>query len=138
MRHRIEHCSECPPPLPDRLTQVQAVVVTQPAFVYHSGERYLAVVSADRLPWLYRVRSFLKSGLVVAASSDSPIVPPNPLVGVYAAVTRKAQSGQDVLREEHVSAMQALQMYTLTRPTLRLKRALKAPSRRESWPILLC
>ncbi len=112
-RHRIEHCSECPPPLLKRLKKLQAVVVTQPPFLYYSGERYLAMVPADRQPWLYRIKSFLNSGLIVAGSSDSPIVPNNPLVGIYAAVTRQAESGQHLLPEECISASQALAMYTI-------------------------
>ena len=111
-RHRIEHCSVCPPPLLKRLSKLPVVVVTQPPFVYYSGERYLATVPADQLPWLYRIKSLLDSGLTVAGSSDSPIVPDNPLVGIYAAVTRQAKSGQQLLAEERVSVEQALAMYT--------------------------
>jgi hypothetical protein len=51
--------------------------------------------------------------LIVAGSSDSPVVPDNPLVGIYAAVTRKAESGQELLPEEGVSTRQALAMYTI-------------------------
>ncbi len=112
-RHRIEHCSECPPSLLKRLSKLQAVVVTQPPFLYYSGERYLAMVPPDRLRWLYRIKSFLNSGLIVAGSSDSPVVPDNPLVGIYAAVTRQAESGQQLLPEECISANQALAMYTI-------------------------
>jgi predicted amidohydrolase YtcJ len=54
----------------------------------------------------------VKAGLSVAGSSDSPVVPENSLVGMYAAVTRKAQSGQSFLPEERISAEQALAMYT--------------------------
>ena len=97
----------------ERLKKLGVVIVTQPPFLYYSGERYLATVPADRLPWLYRIKSFLDSGLVVAGSSDSPIAPDNPLVGVYAAVTRKAETGQPVLPEERISATQALAMYTI-------------------------
>ncbi len=112
-RHRIEHCSECPPRLLKRLKKLQAVVVTQPPFLYYSGERYLATVPAERQMWLYRIKSFLQSGLIVAGSSDSPIVPDNPLVGIYGAVARRTQSGQPLLPEERISASQALAMYTI-------------------------
>ncbi len=112
-RHRIEHCSECSPHLLRRLKKLQAVVVTQPPFLYYSGERYLATVPADRLQYLYRIKSLLNSGLVVAGSSDSPVVPDNPLVGIYAAIVRQAQSGQQLLPEECISASQALAMYTI-------------------------
>jgi predicted amidohydrolase YtcJ len=112
-RHRLEHCSVCPPPLLGRLKAIKAVVVTQPVFIYYSGERYLSDVPDNQLPWLYRTRSFLKSGLKPAASSDCPVAPCNPLVGVYAAVTRRAESGQALSPEEAISPEEALRMYTL-------------------------
>jgi predicted amidohydrolase YtcJ len=112
-RHRLEHCSECPPELLERLSRLKAMVVTQPPFIYYGGERYLATVPPQRQGWLYRTKSFLDSGLVVAGSSDSPVVPDNPLVGIYAAVTRRAKSGQQLLPEEAVTAEQALAMYTI-------------------------
>jgi predicted amidohydrolase YtcJ len=111
--HRLEHCSECPPPLLERLIRLKAMVVTQPPFVYYSGERYLATIPPARLKWLYRLKSFLDGGLVVAGSSDSPVAPDNPLVGIYGAVTRRAQSGEELSPEEAVSAGQALAMYTI-------------------------
>ena len=112
-RHRIEHCAECPPHLLKRLSNLQAVIVTQPPFLYYSGERYLARVPESQLPWLYRIKSPLSSGLVVAGSSDSPVVLDNPLVGICAAVTRQAESGQYLLPEERVSTREALSMYTI-------------------------
>ena len=112
-RHRLEHCSECPPPLLERLSRLKAMVVTQPPFLYYSGERYLATIPPARLKWLYRLKSFLDRGLIVAGSSDSPVVPDNPLVGIYGAVTRRAQSGEELSPEEAVSAEQALAMYTI-------------------------
>ena len=45
--------------------------------------------------------------------SDSPIVPDNPLAGIYAAITRQTESGQPLLPQERVSAEQALAMYTI-------------------------
>jgi predicted amidohydrolase YtcJ len=112
-RHRLEHCSVCPPPLLRRLKAIKAVVVTQPVFIYYSGERYLSDVPGTQLPWLYRTRSFLKSGLKPAASSDCPVAPCNPLVGLYAAVTRRAESGQVLSPKEAISVEEALRMYTL-------------------------
>jgi predicted amidohydrolase YtcJ len=112
-RHRVEHCSVCTPGLLKRLQDVGALVVTQPAFIYHSGERYLNEVPGPQLPWLYRVRSFVEGRLRPAASSDCPVVPCNPLVGIYAAVTRRAESGQVLSPNEAVAAGDALRMYTL-------------------------
>jgi len=112
-RHRIEHCSECPPHLLERLKKLQPVIVTHPLFIYYSGERYLAMIHQERLRWLYRFKSLINSGSTVAAGSDSPIVPDNPLVGIYGAVTRQAESGQQLLPEECISASQALAMHTI-------------------------
>jgi len=112
LRHRIEHCAECPPRLLERLARLGAVIATQPPFLYYSGDRYRAMVPAEQLKWLYPLKSFLDRGLVVAASSDSPIVPSDPLMGIYGAVTRKSESGADLLPHEAISVEQALAAYT--------------------------
>jgi len=111
-RPRIEHCSECPMEQVERLGKLQVIVVTQPPFLYYNGERYLATLTDRQLSGHYRVRSFLDRGMVVAGSSDSPVVSNNPLVGICSAVTRKAATGQTMLPDERVSARQALAMYT--------------------------
>jgi predicted amidohydrolase YtcJ len=111
-RHRIEHCSECPPYLLERLRKLETVIVTHPATLYYNGERYLATVPVEQLPWLYRIKAPLDSGLVVAAASDAPVNPVNPLAGIYGAVTRQAKSGQVLLPEETISPEEAIAMYT--------------------------
>lgn len=111
-RHRIEHASLCPPPLQRRLKRLGAIVVTQPAFLYYSGPRYLEMVSPRDIPWLYPIASFVRSGLKPAASSDAPVAPPNPLVGIYAAVTRRAETGQYLSPHQGIPPLQALRMYT--------------------------
>jgi predicted amidohydrolase YtcJ len=112
-RHRIEHCAECPPHLLERLKKLGVVIVTQPPFIYYSGERYLATVPESQLPWLYRIKAPLEKGVLVAGSSDAPVVPNNPLTGIYAAVTRQAASGQVLLPEERITVQQALALYTV-------------------------
>jgi len=112
-RHRVEHCSVCPPRLMQRLRHINAIVVTQPSFLYYSGERYLATVPPHELDWLYPVGSLLRNGVRVAASSDAPVAPVNPLVGIYAAVTRTAQTGHTLLPQEGTTKRRALEMYTI-------------------------
>lgn len=111
-RHRLEHCSVCPPELAQRLAAAGVTVVTQPAFVYYNGERYLKTVPETDLIHLYPVGRLLRSGVAVAGSSDFPVVPPNPLIGMYAAVTRRAENGERVLPEEGVSPGEALSLFT--------------------------
>lgn len=112
-RHRIEHCSECPPHLLERLKKTQAMTVTQPAFIYFNGERYASEVEAQKLPWLYRIGAFHHNGIKVAASSDAPVIPLNPLFGIYAAVTRKAESRHILSQEESITPEESLWMYTM-------------------------
>ncbi|MBN1366779.1 MAG: amidohydrolase [Dehalococcoidales bacterium] len=113
MRNRIEHCSECPPELMARLRKLGIIIVSQPLFLYYSGDRYLETLAPETQPWLYRFKTFIDSGLITAASSDSPVVPDNPLIGMYAAVTRKTKAGRKVNSKECINAQQALQMYTI-------------------------
>ena len=109
---RIEHSSVCPPGLLKRLKALEVVIVTQPAFLFHSGERYLATVPESQKPWLYRIGSFFEARLFPAGSSDAPVVPPDPLSGMYAAVTRRAENSELVLPGESITPEQALTMYT--------------------------
>jgi predicted amidohydrolase YtcJ len=89
------------------------MVVTQPPFIFHNGDRYLETVSDEQLPSLYPIGTLLKAGIPVAGSSDCPIVPPNPLIGIYAAVARKSETGKIVGEKEKISPVDALRMYTI-------------------------
>jgi predicted amidohydrolase YtcJ len=111
-RHRIEHCSVCSPRLLQRLARLGAIIVTQPSFVYDNGDRYLQTVPGNRLDCLYALRSMLDHGLLVGAGSDFPISDPNPMLSIYAAVTRRARSGAG-LPQPGITAMEALRMHTL-------------------------
>jgi predicted amidohydrolase YtcJ len=112
-RHRIEHCSVCPPALAKRIGSLGIMVVTQPSFIYYSGDRYLETVPAEQLKSLYPIRSLMQCNIHVVGSSDFPIVQPNPLVGIATAVTRKSEKGKPVLPEERISTAEALRMYTV-------------------------
>jgi predicted amidohydrolase YtcJ len=111
-RHRIEHCSVCSDSLLDRLENIRALVVTQPSFIYHSGERYLETVPEEQQPLLHRISSFLKSGLKPCAGSDNPVAPLNPLLSIHAAVNRRTQDGNVFFPRERVLPSVALEMHT--------------------------
>ena len=110
-RHRIEHCSVCPSSLARKLASLGIMVVTQPSFIYYSGDRYLRTVPAKDLKHLYPIKTLLKSGVKVAASSDCPIASANPLVGIYAATYRMTETGERVLSKEKITPEEALRMY---------------------------
>jgi predicted amidohydrolase YtcJ len=110
-RHRIEHCSVCPPSSAKRLAALGIMVVTQPSFIYYSGDRYLQTVPPEELKHLYPIKTLLNSGVKVAASSDCPISPANPLMGIYAATSRMTETSARVLPEEKITPDEALRMY---------------------------
>ncbi len=111
-RHRIEHCSVCRPTMAKRLSRLGVTVVTQPTFIYYNGDRYLKTVPAEQIEHLYPVATFLKAGLKVAAGSDCPVVPSNPLSGIYAAVSRMTETGQCIAPEQGIAIERALYSYT--------------------------
>ena len=110
---RIEHCSECPPDVLRQVRLAGVEVSTQPAFVHHRGDKYLAEVAPEIQPWLYAMRSLLDAGVPTAAGSDAPVVDPDPMVGVAAAVTRTSRDGRLVAPGQAVTPMEALRAYTL-------------------------
>jgi predicted amidohydrolase YtcJ len=111
-RHRIEHCSVCTPSLAKRLASLGIMVVTQPSFIYYNGDRYLKTVPNHQLNHLYPLTTLMKNGVKVVGSSDGPIVPANPLIGIYSTVSRRTEQGEFVLPEEGASPLEALRMYT--------------------------
>lgn len=111
-RHRVEHCALCTPALARRLASLGVIVVTQPAFLYYNGEQYLRSVPIDQQEFLYPIRTLMESGVCVAASSDGPVIPVNPLIGVYAACARMTEAGGTVSARERIRPADALTLFT--------------------------
>ncbi len=111
-RHRIEHCALCPPPFIDKLAETGSAVVTQPGFLHFYGEKYVTEVDPDLHSWLYRSKSLLERGVPVAGSSDCPISPLAPLIGIQAAITRRSRSGIPMNLQERLSLLEALSLFT--------------------------
>ena len=113
LRDRIEHASELPGELLPALRQSRIQVVTQPSFLYYSGDRYLAEVAPDRRPWLYRGASLFAAGIAPpAAGSDAPVAPANPLRSIYAAIARRSRRGARLSPEEGIAPRLAVEMHT--------------------------
>ncbi len=110
-RHRIEHCSVCTPSLSKRLASLGIMVVTHPSFIYFNGDRYLKSVPDEQLKHLYPIATLMKNGVKVAAGSDCPVVPVNPLIGICSAICRMTEAGKAVLPPEGITPFEALRMY---------------------------
>ncbi|GAI94266.1 unnamed protein product, partial [marine sediment metagenome] len=79
---------------------------------HYNGDRYLETVPKSQLKSLYPLATLLENGVHIAGSSDCPIAQPNPLIGIYSAVSRKSETGQPVLAQEGITPLDALHMYT--------------------------
>jgi predicted amidohydrolase YtcJ len=95
-RHRIEHASVCPPELAERAARLGVLVVSNPAFLVESGERYLRTVPAGDLPHLYAAGALAAAGVVVAAGSDTPVAAPAPVAAMTAAIDRSSAEGRSL------------------------------------------
>lgn len=108
---RLEHASVVDPHTLARLARLGATVVTQHHFLAESGDRYLAEVRPDDLPWLYRGRGFLDAGVPLAAGSDAPVGRPDPWTAMDAAVRRRAPSGRVLAHDEALTPDEALALH---------------------------
>ena len=111
-RLRIEHCTICDHELIARLQKLSVIPVLQPEDITVLGDAYPAGLGPVRAAENSPVGWFREAGLEIAFSSDRPVTPGNPLVGIRAAVERKTASGM-VLGPNHcVSAEAAIRYYT--------------------------
>ena len=86
-------------------------ITQQPNFTYTLEGRYVANLDGWRLEHNNPLRSPMDHGIHVAISSD--ILPIGPLVGIYAAVTRKGMSGRVFGADEAISIEEAIAGYTI-------------------------
>jgi predicted amidohydrolase YtcJ len=112
--NRIEHFG-----LPDRdqierARRLGTIVVPQTIFIRDLGANFRRYLTEEYLERCYPVRSMLDAGLVVALSSDAPVVPDDdPLLGVHAAVTRLDRDGVAIAPQEAITAEEAIYAYTM-------------------------
>ena len=85
-------------------------IAQQPNFTYNLEGRYAATLEGKRLETNNAITTPLKHGIFMAFGSDN--LPIGPLVGLYAAVTRKGESGTVYGPDEAISMKDAIRMYT--------------------------
>jgi predicted amidohydrolase YtcJ len=112
-RHRVEHSGVVRPDQLDRYAELGVVPVPQAHFLYAVGDTMAEALGPARTPWMYRHRSFLDRGIRVPGSSDRPVAPGAPLLGMQSMVERLSRAGVVLGPDERVTAEQALRAYTL-------------------------
>ena len=115
-RNRIEHAQILATDDIPRFSRLGIVAAMQPTHatsdMYWAGER----LGPDRLAGAYAWRSLLDSGAHLAFGSDFPVEEANPMLGVYAAVTRRDLEGWPEggwLPEQRVTREEAFRAFTL-------------------------
>jgi len=104
LRHRVEHCTICPPDLQARMARLGMVAVMQPM-----AARFGRVASAIFFPVRDRTHlaphaRLMRAGVPVAFSSDLPVAAdPNPWPGIQVAVEDQVNG---------ISLLAALKAYT--------------------------
>jgi hypothetical protein len=111
-RHYLNHFTVMPSAESmDKMAEYGIAITQQPNFTYTLDGRYSEYLDGARLQHNNPLRTPMKHGIHVAISSD--ILPIGPMVGIYAAVTRKGMSGTVFGAEEALTVMEALRGYTL-------------------------
>jgi predicted amidohydrolase YtcJ len=111
-RHYLNHFTVMPSAATmDKMAAYGIAITQQPNFTYTLDGRYSEYLDGNRLKHNNPLRTPMNHGIHVAISSD--ILPIGPMVGIYAAVTRKGMSGTVFGEEESLSVMEALRGYTL-------------------------
>ena len=112
-RHYLNHFSMRPPELTMELMAEHQIHITQQRnFTYTLEGRYVDNLDGGRLQHNNPLRSPMDYGLKVAISSD--ILPIGPMVGIYAAVTRKGMTGTIYGADEAITREEAIRAYTET------------------------
>jgi predicted amidohydrolase YtcJ len=110
-RHYLCHFTVLPP---ERTLQIMTkrkiLIAQQPNFTYNLEQRYVDALEGRRLATNNALSTPIKRGIFMAFGSDN--LPIGPLIGLYAAVTRKGESGKVYGPEEAVSMKDAITMYT--------------------------
>ncbi|OLT47964.1 hydrolase [Saccharomonospora sp. CUA-673] len=114
VRHRIEHAAMTRPDQLARLKALDVVPVPQARFLYEIGDTIADAIGQERLPWVYRHKSFVDAGVRVPASSDRPCVSAGaPLLGMRSMIERTTKSGAVIGADECVDAETALRAFTV-------------------------
>ena len=111
-RHRIEHAGMVPPDLMGRIERLGIVPIPNPAFFYEFGEGYVKNYGG-RVEHMFPLADYAEEGVIAAGGSDAPVTVPDPMRGIYCAVTRQTESETQVGSSQRTTLMHAIRSFTL-------------------------
>jgi predicted amidohydrolase YtcJ len=114
-RFRIEHAQHLLPTDIPRFAALHVIASMQPYHAIDDGRWAAKRIDAERIKTTYAFRSLLDSGATLAFGSDWPVAPMEPIMGIYAAVTRRTLDGKNPngwVPEQKISVAEAVHAYT--------------------------
>ncbi len=115
-RWRIEHAQHMAVRDFDRFAQLHVIASVQPYQAIDDGRWAEARIGHDRASRTYAFRTFIDHGVRLAFGTDWPVAPLDPMLTLYAAVTRATLDGkypQGWFPEQKLSIEEAIAAYTL-------------------------
>ncbi|MGH7510537.1 MAG: amidohydrolase [Gemmatimonadales bacterium] len=114
-RFRVEHAQHLRRGDIARLARSGVIASMQPYHAIDDGRWAEKRIGAERIKTTYAFRSLLDQGARLAFGSDWTVAPLDPLLGIYAAVTRRTLDGKNPggwVPEEKITVEEALRAYT--------------------------
>lgn len=114
-RLRIEHAQHLLPSDIPRFSKLHVIASMQAYHCIDDGRWAEKRIGAQRAKTTYAFRSLLAAGAVLAFGSDWPVAPISPLMGIYAAATRRTLDGKHPegwVPEQKISVAEAMHAYT--------------------------
>ena len=116
-RFRIEHAQHLLASDIPRFAELGVLPIMQPYHAIDDGRWAENVIGPQRIKTTYAFKSLLDAKAGLAFGSDWFVAPPIPLLGIYAAVTRRTLDGKNPegwVPEQKISVEQALKAYTIS------------------------
>lgn len=115
-RWRVEHAQHLRPADIARFGRLGLVAAVQPYHLIDDGRWAEAKIGPERARTTYAFESLRRAGAILAFGSDWTVAPLSPILGIYAAVTRRTLDGKRPdgwIPEEKVSVEEAVRAYTV-------------------------
>ena len=115
-RFRIEHAQHLNPDLIKRFAADRVIASMQPYHAIDDGRWAEKKIGHERARWTYAFRSLIDAGATVTFGSDWTVAPLDPILGIYAAVTRRTLDGKNPngwIPEQKITVEEALRCYTV-------------------------
>lgn len=110
--NRVEHFGIARPDQVERAGRLRITVTPQAGFIGPLGDQFVKNVGSERANWLYRGRSVVDAGAILAGSSDLPVADNNIRRGMQSAVDRLTENGMVLGPDEGITPEEALRSYT--------------------------